>query len=134
MSIEPATGATPTLDQSFETLRTAEVFEGFAFGGMGQRREIYEAFANIYRAGTSARERVEGLLARATPAGRFYAALLLRHLHEPDGRRALEGLRNDHSPVQTIYDCTPDDTTLGELAARSLSGREVIETPTLQRG
>lgn len=126
--------ATPTLDESLEKLRTAQVFEGFPVGGMGQKRKIYEAFATVYRAGASMRAGVEDLLAHATPAGRFYAALLLRHLNEQDGRRALEGLRADDAPVETVYDCSPDASTLGELAARALSGAEVIDMQTLKRG
>lgn len=128
MSTESEEKATNALEESFEKLRAAKMFEGFPVGGMGQKRKVYEAFARLYRAGANARrERIEDLLAHATPAGRLYAALLLSHLDEAAGRRALEGLRDDNAEVVAVYDCTPDASTLGELASQALTGRSIID-------
>lgn len=133
MTIEPEAQATNALEDSFEKLRAAEIFEGFPVGGMGQKRKNYEAFARLYRAGASAgRDRIEDLLARAKPAGKLYAALLLRRLDESAGRRALEGLRDDDTEIVAVYDCTPDASTVGSLASQALSGQSVIDMQSLE--
>jgi hypothetical protein len=119
---------------AFERLRTAERLEGFPTGGVGQTLENYAAFVEARRAGAGARAEVEALLADGTPAGRLYAALLLRELDEEAGRRALEGLRADGSLLEAMWDCTPEPFTVGQLADDALRGRALVETEPPLRG
>ncbi|HEY0078956.1 MAG TPA: hypothetical protein VGB73_09950 [Pyrinomonadaceae bacterium] len=129
--------ASPTQEKlaaCFARLRAAERFEGYAFGGMGQKNENYEAFALARQAGAGERAAVEEILQNAAPAGRLYAALLLREIDEEAGRRALVALQHDTSELEASWDCAPDSYTLGQLAAEALEGRMLIDIRPPLRG
>ncbi|HVF50733.1 MAG TPA: hypothetical protein VNA19_11635 [Pyrinomonadaceae bacterium] len=123
-----------SLSACFARLRAAERFEGYAFGGMGQKNKNYEAFARAREAGGDARAAVEDILRSGTPAGRLYAALLLREIDEEAGRRALVALQADASELEAAWDCAPDAFTVGQLAAEALQGRMLIDIRPPLRG
>lgn len=123
-----------SLSACFARLGAAERFEGYAFGGMGQKNENYEAFARAREAGAGERAAVEDILRSGTPAGRLYAALLLREIDEEAGRRALVALQADGAELEASWDCAPDAFTLGQLAAEALQGRMLIDIRPPLRG
>ena len=127
-------GAGEELAACFACLREAEQFEGYAFGGMGQKNDNYEAFARAREAGAGERAAVEDILRSAKPAGRLYAALLLREIEEEAGRRALIALQADAAELEASWDCAPDAYTVGQLASEALQGRMLIDIRPPLRG
>ncbi len=127
-------GGVSDLAACFARLRSAQTFEGYEFGGVGQRSENFAAFAAARRAGSAARAEVEETLRQGTPAGRLYAALLLREFDEEAGRRALAALQEDETTVEASWDCAPEPYTVGQLAAEALEGRTLVDIKPPLRG
>jgi hypothetical protein len=101
-----------------------------AFGGVGiasttlPETEAYFALGKRASGPAAAQLRpaLEHLLARATPAGKVYAADLLGQLDPEAGRQAWQRLTTDHAPVSTFTGCVMGRTTLAEYAHGRLGG------------
>lgn len=127
-------GGGDDLAACFARLREAARFEGYAFGGMGQKYANYAAFARAREAGAGERAAVEDILRSGTPAGRLYAALLLREIDEEAGRGALVALQSDGAELEASWDCAPDAYTVSQLASEALQGRMLIDIRPPLRG
>jgi hypothetical protein len=96
-----------------------------AFGPVGfaartlPATEAYDRLAEVRDPGL--RPKLERLVAKATPAGKVYAALLLRRLDPEAGRRAWQRLAADRAEVSTFSGCVGGRTTLAEYAAAQLT-------------
>lgn len=109
------------LDEAFRLLAAADVV---AFGGVGFAGAILpvtEAYRRVEAAGAAARERVEALLAKGTPAGRAYAAALLDRIDPAAGREAWRALSGAREPVETFAGCIRGTEPLADYAAARLA-------------
>jgi hypothetical protein len=114
------------LDAQLRQLREAR---SVAFGGVGFASQIMpetEAYfaleERIGRDGAALRLRLESLLAKASPAGRVYAAELLSRVDREIGELAWQRLSGDHDPLATVTGCMHYQTTVADYAAQRLTG------------
>jgi len=107
-----------------DELKTLVKAETVAFGPIGfaaQTLPATEAYERLAESGDPAlRPRLEKLLAKATPAGKVYAAVLLSRLDPAAGRQAWQRLAGDRAEVTTFAGCVGGRTTLAEYAAAQL--------------
>ncbi len=87
--------------------------------------KILQAYERIRAAGGATRSELEALVRSATPAGRVYAALLLRGVDPQAGRRAFAALRRDHSPVTQTEDGMIAHSTVADVLAALHTSRRV---------
>jgi hypothetical protein len=106
-------------------LRALEKASSVAFGGVGVAATILpetQAYDELAGARDPAlKPRLERLVAKATPAGKVYAALLLDRIDPAAGRRAWQRLARDTTPVSTFSGCLMGSSTLAEYAATQLA-------------
>jgi hypothetical protein len=111
---EPAAHGTnggPSLTADLAAIAGADVLTLSANGGSGVP-EVARAYQRLRAAGSTPRAELEVLVRTATPAGRVYAALLLRALDPVAGRRAFAALRRDQAPVTRTDDGMLGHTTV----------------------
>ena len=111
------------MNDNLKVLAKADVV---AFGGVGFAGTVLpatRAFDELAgRLTGELRPDLERLVARATPAGKVYAATLLARLDPAAGLAAWQRLAADGSPVGTFTGCIRAETTLAEYAAERIAG------------
>lgn len=120
----------PPLDAAVGAhLRQLHEAHSVAFGGVGFAAKILpetEAYfameERVAQYGAALRPHLEALLAKATPAGRIYAAELLTRVDREVGEAAWLRLSGDHEPLDTVSGCLPHRTTVADYAAQRLAG------------
>jgi hypothetical protein len=103
-------------------LTQAKVLNSSAIGAAAVRTELYKAFERAAVDGDSIRPQLETMVQSATPAGRIYAAILLRKIDRLAGETALKQLQSDQASVTYWSGCMGENYKVGELATKILLG------------
>ncbi len=119
----------PKFPPHLATLREASRLEGRALGIAGVPSKIYQAFEQALPAGKTSRSDVDRLLQESTPAGRIYATMLLVKLDPKVGRKLLEQMRSDQTPLTEASGCEISRTTVGAAVDDILQGRSSVFPP-----
>jgi hypothetical protein len=65
----------------------------------------------------------------ASPAGKVYGYLVLRHLAPAEAEAAVKPLENDQTEVLVMNGCIGNHSTIRALVARIRNGERVIHLP-----
>jgi type IV pilus biogenesis protein CpaD/CtpE len=125
----PRPGINPRLAAYLETLREATRLEGRALGVAGVPSQIYQGFEQAQQPGKTSRSEIDQLLHESTPAGRIYATMLLVKLDPKAGRKLLEQMRSDQTPLTEASGCEVSPTTVGAAVDDILQGRSTVFPP-----
>jgi len=115
--------------QAIETLKGAKSVDEAKVGYAGRRTEAFSAYAKLHAMGGLIGPEIQGLLSSGSPAGKVYAAMLLKHISKQAGQAALEKLSRDTSKTSYASGCEIEDVTVGELAKRILLGDILLKLP-----
>lgn len=115
-----AMAAEPQLTDCLKSLQTATSFDTKAVGYSGEDSKNFLAYEEAARQGPRIRTELDWLVVHASPAGRLYSALLIRHLDAKAGHTVLCRLTNDKSVVNHRLGCLGGPTTVSLQASRLL--------------
>lgn len=110
--------ATRSLPACLKELMSAGSFDDAERGEAPQVSATYKAYLDAAGMIPSLdRKSLERMLTEGSPAGRLYAAVLLKQSgHGPGSNKAFESLLSDHSKVQYKSGCKVCETTVSEVA------------------
>jgi hypothetical protein len=97
-----------------EILRQAGSVDDSAIGYAAVKSETYQAFEMAIAQGSDIRPAIEYLLQAGTPAGRVYAAVLLRRLDAAAGEVAIAQLRTEEVAVMRLSGCDRFTVSMAE--------------------
>ena len=114
---------------SVEVLLRAERLDDSAVGYAGERTVTYDAFSQLYKAGKASTDDAKHLIADATPEGRVYGLLILRHIAPADAEMWTKRMLLDRARVTVMNGCLIHHSTVGELVAKIQGGESIISLP-----
>jgi hypothetical protein len=126
MEMQPYHAALPT---HLAILREATRLEGRSLGVAAKPSKIYQAFEQASQPGKVNRSDIDRLLHESTPAGRIYTAMLLVKLDPKAGRRLLEEMQSDQTPLTKASGCRTSQTSVGAAVEDILQGRSIVFPP-----
>jgi len=94
-----------------------------SFGGIGFAGRLdpsTDAYHHLRKRGEQALPLIERVLDEGTPAGRAYAATLLKHLDEQAGNAAWERLAGEPGEIRFYSGCISSGFPLAEYARRAI--------------
>jgi hypothetical protein len=115
-------------DEPMNVLLRASELDDSAVGYAGIRTPAYDAFSKLYKAGKGTEES-RRLMKAASPAGKVYGYLVLRHLAPAEAEAAVKPLENDQTEVLVMNGCIGNHSTIRALVARIRNGERVIHLP-----
>lgn len=121
------------IPEYIDTLLTAETFDDSAVGYGAQRTPIFKAFEAAFHQKDAIKEFLPLLFTNGSAAGKLYAALLLGHLDDGEGREALEKLLDDQTMVNYRSGSLVETRTVAEMASDQLNGIDIIIYPPSMR-
>jgi hypothetical protein len=118
----------------FDLLLRTEAVDDSAVGEVTQaeravRMARYEAFRQLYLGGNASLSAAKRLVDSASPAGRIYGYLILRHVSPKDAAAAMPKMLQDQAPVDIRNGCIVNTSTVGELVTHIQKGYYVIQLP-----
>lgn len=116
-------------DTPIEILQKADILYDSAVGYAGERTPTYSAFSQLYNAGKTSRGLAKHLIADATPAGKIYGYLILRHLVPYEAEAATRQLLKDQGKLTIMNGCVMSSSSVNELVTRIQKGELVIQLP-----
>jgi hypothetical protein len=96
------------------TLLQAGSVDDAAIGFAAVKSVTYQAFEEAIAQGSQIRPEIEYVLQAGTPAGRVYAAVLLRRLDEQAGEAAITQLRTEEVMVMRFSGCDRSPVSMAE--------------------
>lgn len=89
--------------------------------------ELTKAFAEVREQAASHKEDLEWIAINGTPAGRIYAAVLIRHFDKPKGELLLKDFKNDKDSMVDLNSLEGSyHYSVGEIATDLLSANSII--------
>ncbi len=117
----PSTTEETTLVNCLVRLKSAYCFDGQYTGYAGSKSENYLAYEDCGAKGAKIRVQLERLVHSGSPAGRLYAAMLLRRIDKKSGDTALRAMAKDQTAVDyNFVGCSPMQGTVAFVASRLL--------------
>lgn len=115
-----------SLPSYLAAIQKARIIEDTRVARPSAKSDIALAFEQAQKAGVGVRTDLEWLIENASPAGRIYAAVLLRLIDRQAGTRALERLKADKDIL--VYKNAGDKVhySVGEVAIDLLSDKPSI--------
>lgn len=114
-------------DRDVEVLKNASALIQRERGDTNQASKEWLAFQKFKKIGNLGRDAIEGLLQKATPAGRLYAVILLRGLDPVESSKVLTKMKTQSDKMLYIQGCSVETTTVGALAKRIINGEELVD-------
>ncbi len=116
-----ASFSTPESDL-IQKLKTTTSFCGAHTGFAGVKGPNYLAYEQALKEGAKIRKGLDDVLANGSPAGRLYAAMLIRKLDKDAGDKALKSLLSEKAEVDyCLGGCGIIKYTVGQAAKQLLS-------------
>lgn len=121
---EDGTQPEPELAEFLQPIKTAKRIEECTRAQ--PKSDLTEAFAKAKEKGASIRTQLDWLTQNATPAGRLYAALLIKKIDNPAGKSVFEQMKSDKSLVEYRNGGVSCHYTVGEIAIDLMSPKPII--------
>lgn len=121
---EASVVATRTLPPPLKALSEAKYLYDCLAGGSC---DLTKAFAEVRKDAVSHREDLEWIAINGTPAGKIYAAVLIRHYDMPGADSILKDFKKDHSTMVSLNSLEGSyHYSLAEIATDLLSANSII--------
>ncbi len=125
----PECGSTHLNDSDFEAIKNANALVYKERGDSNQASPDWLVFEKFLKFGKLASDHIDRLLKEASPAGKLYAAILLKQLDRNKADQALASMESSKEAVFYFKGCAKSQTSLGELAKRIIKGEELVFIP-----
>lgn len=120
-------GSTHLTDADRATLMKATVVTYREPGDSNQPSALWKAFQKYKKFGVQAKDEIQTLLDKATPAGRIYGVILLRQFDPKGASKVIAKMQSDTTPVIYQHGCAMMSTSVKDLAKRISSGEEIVK-------
>lgn len=120
-------GSDENLPSCLSALKSATRVDGRQTGYAGSKSKNYLSYEACLKEGEKIRAQLEAL-EKPSPAGKLYAAELLRRLDKEAGEKAFKALLTDKTPVSyNPGGCTVETLTVGAAAHRLLTNKDRLD-------
>lgn len=131
--IEKSNVADPELTtaEAIDIIQTSAWIDDMAVGFAVVTTERYRAFARLYRAGKAVERQLRSLIQdkATTPAGKIYAAIVLRRVDKDRTAELLEELSASQEKVRILSGCMMQEYMMSDVVKRLLLGSTIIQVP-----
>ncbi len=120
-------GDTHITDADRKALMEATALVHREKGDTNQPYPAWSSFQKYKKFGASAKDEIATLIAKAAPAGRLYAVILLKEFDQAGASKELAKMKSDKTAVMYFRGCSAETSTVSALAQRIANGEELIQ-------